>query len=163
VGARWAVQRGDPYEHSAEAQLADYKIRVETLKIRDLDLRERQRYLREWLERQSRFVDYPKGTVTAADELLCSVMQTRGYAVDDFDHLEADIAVYHPKVVGNYRAAHEIALRLSGDEASTEELRTALIHFRSLFDEVVQTRMAHESYIRALGVLISAAVPASSR
>jgi hypothetical protein len=67
-------------------------------------------------------------------------MQTRGYPVADFDQRAADISVDHPRVVENYRSAHNIALRLGSGEASTEELRTAMIHYRSLFDELVQVQ-----------------------
>lgn len=126
-------------ERKAEAKLADREARVEMLKIRGLDLIERERYLAEWQAVQSRFVDYPKGAVTEADELVCSLMRTRGYPVSDFDQRAADISVDHPLVVENYRSAHNIALRLGRGEASTEDLRTAMIHYRSLFDELVQT------------------------
>ncbi len=125
-------------ERKAEAKLADRETRVELLKIRDLDLIERERYMSEWQVVQSRFVDYPKGAVTEADELVCSLMQTRGYPVTDFDQRAADISVDHPRVVENYRSAHDIALRLGRGEASTEDLRTAMIHYRSLFDELVK-------------------------
>ena len=127
-------------ERKAEAKLADRETRVEMLKIRDLDPTERERYLAQWQAAQSRFVDYPKGTVTEADELVCSLMQTRGYPVADFDQRAADISVDHPRVVENYRSAHSIALRLGRGEASTEELRTAMVHYRSLFDELVQVQ-----------------------
>ena len=125
-------------ERKAEAKLTDRETRVEMLKIRDLDLTERERYLTQWKAVQSRFVDYPKGAVTEADELVCSLMQTRGYPVTDFDQRAADISVDHPRVVENYRSAHDIALRLGRGEASTEDMRTAMIHYRSLFDELVQ-------------------------
>ena len=127
-------------ERKAEAKLADRETRVDLLKIRDLDLTERERYLAQWQAVQSRFVDYPKGAVTEADELVSSLMQTRGYPVADFDQRAADISVDHPRVVENYRSAHNIALRLGKGEASTEELRTAMIHYRSLFDEFVQVQ-----------------------
>jgi hypothetical protein len=78
--------------------------------------------------------------VTEADELVSSLMQTRGYPVTDFDQRAADISVDHPLVVDNYRSAHVIALRLGRDEASTEDLRTAMIHYRSLFEDLVQVR-----------------------
>jgi hypothetical protein len=136
---QFAVQQHGS-ERKAEAQLADRETRVEMLKIRDLDVIERERYLREWQTVQSRFVDYPKGAVTEADELVCSLMRTRGYPVADFDQRAADISVDHPQVVENYRSAHKIALRLGRGEASTEELRTAMIHYRSLFDELAQAR-----------------------
>jgi len=127
-------------ERRAEAKLADRETRVDLLKIRDLDLVERERYLTEWQAVQSRFVDYPKGAVTEADELVCSLMKTRGYPVTEFDQRAADISVDHPLVVENYRSAHNIALRLGRGEANTEELRTAMIHYRSLFDELVQVQ-----------------------
>jgi hypothetical protein len=65
-------------------------------------------------------------------------MKARGYPVSDFDQRAADISVDHPRVVENYRSAHEIALRVGKDAATTEDLRTAMIHYRSLFDELVQ-------------------------
>jgi hypothetical protein len=136
---RAVLQHGS--ERKAEAKLADRETRVDMLKIRDLDVGERERYLAQWQAVQSRFVDYPKGAVTEADELVCSLMQTRGYPVTDFDQRAADISVDHPQVVENYRSAHDIALRLGRGEASTEELRTAMIHYRSLFDELVQAQV----------------------
>ncbi len=135
---RAVLQHGS--ERKAEAKLADRETRVEMLKIRDLDVAERERYLAQWQAVQSRFVDYPKDAVTEADELVCSLMKTRGYPVTDFDQRAADISVDHPLVVENYRSAHDIALRLGRGEASTEELRTAMIHYRSLFDELVQVQ-----------------------
>ncbi len=134
-------------ERKAEAKLADRETRVELLKIRDLDFTERERYLGQWQAVQSRFVDYPKGAVTEADELVFSLMQTRGYPVTDFDQRAADISVDHPRVVENYRSAHDIALRLGRGEASTEDLRTAMIHYRSLFDELVQVQAAGDKRV----------------
>ena len=142
---RAVTQHGS--ERKAEAKLADRETRVELLKIRDLDVTERERYLAQWQTVQSRFVDFPKGAVTEADELVCSLMQTRGYPVTDFDQRAADISVDHPRVVENYRSAHNIALRLGKGEASTEELRTAMIHYRSLFDELVQAQIPADKIV----------------
>jgi hypothetical protein len=125
-------------ERKAEAKLADRQQRVEKLNIRDLDPMEHERFLKRWESVQSRFVDSPKGAVTEADDLVSSLMKTRGYPVSDFDQRAADISVDHPRVVDNYRFAHEIALRVGKDEANTEDLRTAMIHYRSLFEELVQ-------------------------
>src|ERR1700677_3704387 len=125
-------------ERKAEAKLADREARVELLKIRDLDPTERDSYRAQWQTVQSRFVDDPKGAVTEADELVCSLMQARGYPVSDFEQRAADISVDHPLVVENYRSAHSIALRLDSGEASTEELRTAMIQYRSLFDDLAR-------------------------
>jgi hypothetical protein len=125
-------------EHKAEAKLAARETRVENLKIRALTVAERGRYSADWQSVQSRFVDHPKGAVTEADELVSSLMQARGYPVADFDQRAADISVDHPRLVENFRSAHGVAVRIGRDEASTEDLRTAMIQYRSLFDELVQ-------------------------
>ena len=125
-------------ERKAEAKLEDREKRVETLNIRDLDPMEHERFAKRWESVQSRFVDSPKGAVAEADDLVSLLMKTRGYPVSDFDQRAADISVAHPRVVENYRSAHEIALRVGKDEATTEDLRTAMIHYRSLFEELVQ-------------------------
>src|SRR4029077_20342617 len=96
------------------------------------------RYAKQWQAVQSRFVDSPKGAVAEADDLVSSVMKTRGYPVSDLDQRAADISVLHPRVVENYRSAHEIALRVGKNAATTEDLRTAMIHYHSLFEELVQ-------------------------
>jgi hypothetical protein len=125
-------------ERKAEATLEGRKERVEKLNLRDLDRAESDKFSRDWQAVQSRFVDSPKGAVAEADDLVSSVMKARGYPVSDFDQRSADISVDHPRVVENYRAAHAIALRVGKDQASTEDLRTAMIHYRSLFEELVQ-------------------------
>jgi|SRR5579864_151404 len=125
-------------ERKAEAKLADRETRVDKFDLRDLDPTECERFSKQWKSVQSHFVDSPKGAVTQADELVSSVMKARGYPVSDFDQRAADISVDHPQVMENYRSAHEIALRVGKDEASTEDLRTAMIHYRSLFDELMQ-------------------------
>lgn len=127
--------------HKAEAKLADREARVEKLKIRELGASERERFLADWQSVQSRFVDHPKSAVTEADEIVSSLMQTRGYPVADFDQRAADISVDHPRVVEAYRTAHGVAVRLGRDEASTEELRTAMIQYRTLFDELVRVEV----------------------
>ena len=130
--------------HKAEAKLEDREERVEGLKIR-AQAAERGRFVADWQSVQSRFVDHPKSAVTEADELVSSLMQARGYPVADFDQRAADISVDHPRLVENYRSAHGVAVRLGRDEASTEDLRTAMIQYRNLFDELVEEQTAAES------------------
>lgn len=125
-------------ERKAEAKLEDRAKRVDSLNLRDLDPMEHQRFSKRWESVQTRFIDSPKGAVTEADDLVSSLMKTRGYPISNFDQRAADISVDHSRVVENYRSAHEIALRVGKDEATTEELRTAMIHYRSLFEELVQ-------------------------
>src|SRR5271165_4010175 len=127
-------------EHKAEAKLADRETRVERLNIRALGATERERFVADWQSVQSHFVDHPKSAVTEADELISSLMQARGYPMDNFDQRAADISVDHPRLVESYRTAHGVAVRPGREEASTEELRTAMIQYRSLFDELVQVQ-----------------------
>ena len=131
-------------EGRGEAHLAAREKRVEKLKIRDLDPATREHFLGQWQALQSRFVDDPKRAIIEADALVATVMQARGYPVADFNQRAADVSVDHPRVVANYRSAHEIASRLEKGEASTEDLRTATLQYRSLFEELVQVPTAVE-------------------
>jgi hypothetical protein len=124
-------------KQKAEAALNARAARVEKLDIKPLGPGDRARFIESWGKLQARFVDGPGSAVTDADQLLGDVMSTRGYPVSDFEQRAADISVDHPLVLENYRAAHQCALRQSGGKANTEELRQAMIHFRTLFDELV--------------------------
>jgi len=124
----------------AEAKLADRETRVETLKIRDLGATERERFVSEWQTVQSRFVDHPKAAVTEADDLIAALLESLGYPKDSFDQRAADVSVTYPRVMENYRVAHAIAVRPSQTEASTEELRIAMIQYRAIFDELAQAQ-----------------------
>ena len=121
----------------AEAELAEREKRVEKLNIRPLSMSERREFIDRWTEVQARFVDDPPRAVAFADALLGQVMKARGYPVTDFDQRAGDISVDHPVVVDHYRKAHEIAVRHERGEASTEDLRQAMIHYRALFDNLV--------------------------
>lgn len=131
-------------ESKAEARLVEREARVERLHLRELPAAERERFAADWEAVQSRFVDHPKGAVIEADELVSGLMQARGYPVADFDQRAADISVHHPSVVEHYRTAHDIALRLGSDEATTEDMRNAMIRYRSLFDELLEVHAPGE-------------------
>ena len=120
-----------------EAGLQEREKRVEGFAIRPLAASDRERYVASWRKVQAEFVDDPKNSVSHADQLLGDVMSTRGYSVSEFEQRSADLSVEHPLVVENYRAAHEIAVRHASGQASTEDLRQAMIHYRTLFDELV--------------------------
>jgi hypothetical protein len=130
------VQKGGNRRHG-EARLEERAQRVEAFHIRPLAAADRTRFIESWRGVQARFVDGPAGAVTEADRLLGDVMSTRGYPVTNFEQTAADISVDHPLVLQNYRAAHEIALRQTAGQASTEELRQAMVHYRTLFEELV--------------------------
>ncbi len=142
---------GSEYEHEveekgsrrkAEAELAQREKRVKKLEIRPLEPAARDGFKHRWTEVQARFVDEPAGAVSEADDLLAEVMRTRGYPVNDFDQRTGDVSVDHPEVVKHYRAGHDIAVRHEKGEAGTEELRQAMIHYRELFDELVDEESA---------------------
>jgi hypothetical protein len=128
----------------AEAQLAGRETRVEALKIREIGAIERERFIKEWQTVQSRFVDHPKAAVTEADDLIGALLEARGYPKANFEQRAADISVTYPRVMENYRAAHAIAERRGQIEATTEDLRTAMIQYRGIFDELVLTPDSYE-------------------
>jgi hypothetical protein len=135
---RAVVQHGS--SGKAEAKLADRETRVKTLELRDLGATERDRFVADWQVVQSQFVDHPKSAVGAADELISSLLVARGYPKGSFDQRAADISVSYPRVMEDYRSANAIAVRPGRVDASTEELRTAMIQYRTIFDELVQTQ-----------------------
>jgi hypothetical protein len=124
---------------SGESELRDRESRREELDIRPLAPGARDRYLAAWRDCQARFVDDPAAALSEADRLVITVMTDRGYPMDDFDQRAADVSVDHPDVVQNYRAAHGISLASEHDTASTEDLRQGMVHYRSLFDELLET------------------------
>ena len=132
-----AVRESGPQR--AEAVLLEREKRVKEFPIRELKAEERERFVTEWRIVQSRFVDDPQAAVAEADLLVDRLMQARGYPTTDFEQRAADISVTHPRVVDNYRAAHQIAVRHREGQASTEDLRNAIIYYRSLFDDLLQT------------------------
>ncbi|MBV9281491.1 MAG: hypothetical protein JOZ41_15535 [Chloroflexi bacterium] len=129
----------------AEAALRERQKRVDNLAIRPLSPEDRQRFSTEWEAVQAQFVDDPPGAVNQADRLVTEVMQARGYPMGDFEQRAEDISVNHAGVVQNYRAAHDLALRQQEGEATTEDLRQAMIHYRSLFAELLETLQARSS------------------
>jgi hypothetical protein len=125
----------------AEAELHRREKRVDKLPIRPLQADQRVQYTRKWNEQQARFVDEPSQAVVEADHLIEEVMRERGYPVTEFDQRAADVSVDHPRVVDNFRTAHEIAVRQERGEANTEDLRRAMICYRDLFRELVEDEM----------------------
>jgi hypothetical protein len=122
----------------AEATLLGREKRVEAFPIRALSPVDREAYAMEWAAVQRRFVDDPSAAVGAADRLVNRMMMDRGYPMVDFEQRAEDISVSYPAVVQNYRAGHEIVVRHTDGQATTEELRQAMVHYRSLFDELLQ-------------------------
>jgi FtsZ-interacting cell division protein ZipA len=123
----------------AEAELDEREERVKALEIRPLSTTERDRFSEEWKRTQAQFVDQPVESVEKADQLIIEVMKARDFPMADFEQRAADISVLYPNVVPNYRSAHEIAAKNERGEADTEDLRQAMVFYRSLFGELLET------------------------
>jgi hypothetical protein len=136
-------EQGDP--RKTEAVLADREKRVEKFSVRALSREDKLRYADEWANVQKQFVDDPAMAVNEADNLVTVVMSARGYPMSNFEQRSADISVHYPRVVQNYRAARVISLRNATGQATTEELRQALVYYRSLFDELLETTSKSET------------------
>ncbi len=136
-------------EKVAEERLRERQKRVAGLELRALPPADRLRYAAAWREAQARFVDDPPAAIADANELIKGVMQARGYPMAHFDQRAEDISVHHPEVVQHYRAAREIAGRSERRQAGTEDLRQAMVHYRALFQELLEGDEAPERGGRA--------------
>jgi FtsZ-interacting cell division protein ZipA len=124
----------------ADALLDARAKRVSRYTIRPLTPEEHERFSTAWHRLQARFVDDPAGAVAEADVLVADLMDTRGYPTSDFDHRAEDVSVDHPDVVQHYREAHAIAVNHARGGTSTEELRKAIVHYRAIFDDLLDVR-----------------------
>ena len=122
----------------AEAELVSRTKRIERLEIRPLSAGDHDRFAERWRSTQSAFVDRPASSVSDAEKLVVEAMRARGYPVGDFDQRAADLSVDHPRFVENYREAHQLALACERGEASTENLRQAMVHYRALFEDLLE-------------------------
>ena len=132
-----AVARGK--KSDAENELESRQKRVESFNLRELHPAEAARFTDLWRSTQERFVDEPGGAVGDADRLVGELMGARGYPMSYFDQRAADLSVDHADVVSNYRMAHRIAGQHSRGQASTEQLRQAMVHYRALFNDLLET------------------------
>jgi hypothetical protein len=130
-----------------ESELKAREKRVERLEILPLAPSEAARFSEAWQALQGRFVDNPKGVVVQAEQLVRELMEKRGYPMGDFERRAGDISVDHPDVVANYRSAQAIAMRDQKGTADTEELRKAVVHYRALFDELLEVRESRQEII----------------
>jgi hypothetical protein len=130
-------------KRQAEDELDSRLAHVNTLKIRPLTAEEVNRYALEWQKTQTEFVDEPLSALQKADRLIREVMKARGYPVEDFEQRAADISVDYPELVSDYRGMHMIAVKEKEDEVSTEEMRQAMVHGRTLFENLIKQEEAN--------------------
>ena len=122
---------------AAEKELRERESRHAELELRELDPAARARYTEQWQQIQTRFVDAPENAVGAADELVTELIAERGYPTDDYDERLSHLSVEHARVLSDYREAHDINLRNQRGEATTEQLRLAVLHYRSLVTDLL--------------------------
>src|ERR1700691_690873 len=132
---RVVAEKGNRFK--AEAQLENIEKRVKSYSLLPLGAADRDRFQQSWRKIQATFVDDPAGALSAADQLIGTVMLACGYPPSDFENRAAEISADHATVVDHYRAGHDIAVRHSQRQATTEDLRKAMLHYRALFDELV--------------------------
>ncbi len=137
---RTVSERGE--RRAAEKELTDRERKRERLDIVPLSPEAEKKYSANWRDVQGQFVDDPADAVNEADRLVTNVMRDRGYPIDDFDQRADDISVDHPEVVENYRAAHAVYVKANDGNggAGTEDLRQGFVHYRALFNELLETR-----------------------
>ncbi|MEU9843793.1 hypothetical protein AB0C69_31810 [Actinomadura sp. NPDC048032] len=122
---------------AAERELRSREQRHQELELRDLDPRRREEYREQWVRVQERFVDAPEAAVEQADQLVTVVMGERGYPTHGFEEKVAHLSVEHGRTLDHYRRAHTISGKAATKEASTEDLRQAMVHYRALFEELL--------------------------
>lgn len=124
----------------AESELLKRQERVEQLDIVPLSAQQQNAYLQQWRAVQTYFVDDPKRAVTDADGVVEEVMKARGFPIAEFEQRVADLSVHHPRAVENYRAAHQLTQRYRRGQGTTEDLRQAMVHYRGLFEDLLEDR-----------------------
>jgi hypothetical protein len=130
---------------AAERELLGREQRHQELELRDLDPRRREQYREQWVRVQERFVDAPESAVEQADGLVTVVMGERGYPTHGFEEKAAHLSVEHGRTLDNYRRGHDISGRAAGKEASTEELRQAMVHYRALFEDLLSVPVQRQA------------------
>lgn len=143
---------GNEYDHAvsehgnrkaAERDLIERTEQVRKYDIVPLQATDRERFRRDWQKVERHFLERPTTAVVEADELVADIMRTRGYPMGDFDRHAADLSVTHPRVVDHYRAGHGVITGTPGS-ASTEDLRQSMLHYRALFDELIDDRLGND-------------------
>jgi hypothetical protein len=127
----------DGSRRDGESELRERMERHEALNITPLSPDATDRYRQEWRDVQARFVDAPDESLRRADGLITEVMQRRGYPMSDFEQRSADLSVDHAQTVQDYRAAHAVSRQAAQGQASTEDQRQAMVHYRALFDDML--------------------------
>lgn len=137
---------GDEYDHvvtekggraAAEAELRRRERRHATLPLRELSPEQLAAYRALWNEMQTRFVDDPVAAVQGAEKLVARIVADRGYPAVEYRDRLAHLSVDHAGVLSNYRSAHDTTVRNDAGQATTEELRQAMVDYRALVTDLL--------------------------
>jgi len=123
----------------AEKELREREKRHAELELKELSPQAQAKYSADWEEVQIQFVDNPAEAVGTADDLVTRLIADRGYPTGEYDEQLGVLSVEHANTLQHYRDAHEISERNKAGSASTEDLRQALVHYRSLFADLLGT------------------------
>ena len=143
---------GNEYDHAVESlgsrKLAERDLIERTEQVKKYDIvplqaNDQERFRRDWQKVEQHFLERPTTAVVEADELVADIMRARGYPMGDFDRHAADLSVTHPRIVDHYRSGHRVIGGAPGS-ASTEDLRQAMLHYRALFDELIDDRVGND-------------------
>jgi hypothetical protein len=143
---RTVEQFGD--RRRAESNLSRRVARVNRLNIHPLSASDRRRFVAEWKACQAHFVDDPVEAVYDADQTILAMMRSRGYGAEDVGRRFEDISATHPHLAADYRQAHDIVARHRRAEATTEDMRQAMVHYQKIFTELLGEER-HEEFERA--------------
>ena len=144
---------GPEYDHAisqvgdqvqAEKELEERVAHMNALNIRPLSAEEVNHYALEWQETQREFVDEPLLALQKADRLIREVMKAKGYPVEDFEERAALLSVDYPELVRDYRGLQRIAIKQVKDKVSTEDMRQAMVHGRTLFESLMKQEPKEE-------------------
>jgi len=141
---RTVAEKDSP--RAAQRELAERERRHKELDIRPLSVSARERYAQQWARVQEKFVDQPSAAVTEADHVLVALMAERGYPTEGYEQQLSDLSVRHAKTLEHYRAAHATQHERSG--ASTEDLRDAMVHYRTVFEDLLTDGADEERHDR---------------
>lgn len=131
-----AVQQHDDRD-AAHAELQSRLDRNRGYTITELDPTDAVELVEQWRALQRRFVHDPSTGLLEAEALVMEVAARRGYPADGWDRQAADISVDHPDAMDDYRRARAVAYDTRDGSAGTEEMREALMRYRTMFESLV--------------------------
>ncbi|MEX2503509.1 MAG: hypothetical protein WD378_01585 [Egicoccus sp.] len=118
---------------AAEDDLQAREQRRESFSIRPVPADQRDDFRARWDDIQANFIDAPHASLRHADELIDEIAVARGYPDAAREQRLQDLSVDHPAAIERYRSTRAE----DGNELSTEQMRSALLASRDLFETML--------------------------